>query len=305
MVYLIVLGEGVPRSSPLLSLEEQFQSIKHAIWASYPVGSKPRVLESRPGTLIRPSWRVSYLTHHDQQIMSRVFRQVVDWTIDYYGMNRMDVQDRLNDLELVFKQGGTQHRLVNLIPAWRFDWQFPQVFLDPLTDVVGVIPAGVHHVRVSGIDVCDDKSGASADQTVTLAPGQNAIRVRLPRVPYSHPVFKQYAIYIDGHQERVIDTPSRDGMLYPQTLITNLLGTGAAPIDPADTVRVRWKFLRVTGFAASSTEDDVKSGVFTGNISLQTTVEQEHERTQLPTVERVDILTTVPDGQFTITVGVL
>lgn len=290
----------------MMDLEEQFLSIKHAIWNSYVVGSKVRVLDTRPDTLVRPSWRISYLTHRDQQITPRMYRQIVDWTIEYYGNNRADVMDRLQMLERIFKQGGNNHRLVNLIPAWRFDWQYPQVFVTPQTDVAGTLMVGTtYHIRVSGIDVCDSESAASVEQTIVLGPGENAFKVRIPRVPYSQPLFKQYNVYVDGHKEATVTTPNRNGLLYPEVVVKGLLGTGAAPTDPSDTVRVRWMFLRVTGYASSSREDEVRNGVFTGNVSLQTTIEQEHDRVQAPAIEQIGVTAQLPDGEaFFITVGV-
>jgi len=291
----------VARSTVTLDLDEQFHSVKHAIWNLYPIGSKTRVLEDRPVTLVRPSWRVTYLTHRDEQLTSRRYRQIIDWTIDYYGMNRADVMDRLGAFERSMKQGGPRFRLVNLIPAWRFDWQYPPPVLAPTGD--GNIAPGKYAVRVSAIDICDNESAASVPQDVVVAAPDDAIRVRVLRVPYSSPLFKQFRIYVNGHREAVVDLSGRVGPLYPQVVIRDLLGTGPAPLDPSDTVRVRWQYLRVTGFAASNREDDVNNGVFTGNINLQTTVEQEHDRVQLPTIDYLEVQTEVnTSGSFTIVV---
>lgn len=295
----------MPRSTVTLDLEEQFHSVKHAIWDLYPIGSKARVLEERPGTLVRPSWRVSYLTHHDQQLTSRRYRQVVDWIIDYYGSNRMDVMDKMNAFERSIKQGGKRFRLVNLIPAWRFDWQYPPVAVNPRNDVGGNIAPGTYQVRVSAVDVCDNTSAASVPQAVVIDAPDNAIGVRIPRVPYSSPLFKQYKIFVNGRQEGAVDLPYRVGLLYPEIVIKDLLGTGAAPLDPSNTVRVRWQFLRVTAWASSSREDEIKNGVFTGSITLQTTVEQEHDRVQVPTIGYLEVDTTLNTiERFSITVGV-
>lgn len=292
------------RSTVTLDLEEQFHSVKHAIWDLYPAGSKTRVLEERPSTLIRPSWRISYLTHRDEQLTARRYRQTVDWTIDYYGSNRMDVMDQMNAFERSIKHGGKRFRLVNLIPAWRFNWQYPPVVATPLGS--GNIAPGTYQVRVSAIDICDNESAASVAQAVVVEDPNNAIGLRIPRVPYSSPLFKRFVIYVNGHREGAVDLPFRAGPLYAQTLITDLLGTGPAPLEPSDTVRVRWQFLRVTGYASSSREDEVKNGVFSGNISLQTTVEQEHDRVQVPPVEHLEVETTLNiTDRFTITVGVL
>ena len=289
------------RSTVTIDIEEQFHSLKHAIWSIYPVGSKQRVLEERPNILVRPSWRVTYLTHRDEQLTSRRFRQIVDWTIDYYGSNRADVMDKMNLFERSMKQGGPRFRLINLIPAWRFSWQYPPVSIATSGD--GFLLPGTYEVRVSAIDICDNESAASAAQVITLASTDSAISIRIPRVPYSSPLFKQFKIYVNGHQEASVDLPYRNDLLYPQTVISNLLGTGPAPKEPDDTVRVRWQNLRVTGFAASSREDDITNGVFTGNINLQTTVEQEHDRVQLPAIEHIEAETTVnSDGKFTIVV---
>jgi hypothetical protein len=238
--------------------------------------------------------------------MPRTYRQVVDWVIDYYAMNRADSMDRIGLLERTIKHGGSNYRLVNLIPALRFDWQFPQAGdIQPKTDVAGSVPVGIHHVRVSGIDLCGIESAASVAQDVTLGTGQNAIRVQLQRVPYSRPFFTGYRVYVDGHLEARIPELTNSGPYYPETLIKSLLGTGTAPYDPDSTLRVHWKYLRVTGWAASHREDEVKNGVFTSNISLQTSVEQEHPRVHVPLIEEVSIATTItpPDGAFTITVG--
>lgn len=291
------------RSSVTMDLEEQFHSVKHAIWELYPTGSKMRVLEQRPDILVRPSWRVSYLAHRDEQLTSRRYRQVVDWTIDYYGLTRVDVMDSINTFEKSIKQGGARFRLVNLIPAWRFEWQYPPVVVSSIQVADGNVASATYQVRVGAVDACDNESAASVAQEVVVV--DNAIRVRIPRVPYSSPLFKQFKIYVNGSLEGVVDLPYRQGLLYPQIVIKDLLGTGAAPLEPGATVRVRWQNLRVTGWASSSREDDIKNGVFTGNISLQTTVEQEHDRVQLPTIERVDIDTTLNvSDRFTITVGV-
>jgi hypothetical protein len=51
----------VARSTVTIDLDEQFHSVKHAIWCLYPTTTKVRVLEDRPVTLVRPSWRVSSL----------------------------------------------------------------------------------------------------------------------------------------------------------------------------------------------------------------------------------------------------
>jgi len=291
----------VARSTVTIDIEEQFHSVKHAIWSIYPVGSKQRVLEERPNILVRPSWRVTYLSHRDEQLTSRRFRQIIDWTIDYYGSNRADVMDKLNLFERYMKQGGKRFRLVNLIPAWRFSWQYPPVNVSPT--VGGALAPRTYQVRVSAIDICGNESAASEEQAITLVAPDNAIGVRIPRVPYSSPLFTDFRVYVDGHREASVELPSRSGYLYPQTVISNLLGTGAAPQEPDDTVRVRWQHLRVTGFAASSREDDITNGVFTGNINLQTTVEQEHDRVQLPPIEYIEAATTVNnDGRFIIVV---
>ena len=289
------------RSTVTIDIEEQFHSIKHAIWTLYPVNSKQRVLEERPNILVRPSWRVTYMTHRDEQLTSRRFRQVIDWVIDYYGSNRADVMDKMNLFERSMKQGGKRFRIVNMIPAWRFSWQYPPVSLSP--SVGGALVPATYQVRVSAIDICDNESAASEVQEITLVAPDNAIGVRIPRVPYSSPLFPQFKVYVNGHQEQTVELPRRDGYLYPQAVINNLLGTGPAPKEPSDTVRVRWQHLRVTGFAASSREDDITNGVFTGNITLQTTVEQEHDRVQLPPIEHIEAETTVNnDGMFTIVV---
>jgi hypothetical protein len=294
----------VARSTVTIDLEEQMHSVKHAIWDLYPVGSKTRVLDERPNTLVRPSWRITYLNHRDEQLTSRRYRQIADWTIDYYGMNRADVMDKMNLFERNMKHGGKHHRLVNLIPAWRFDWQYPPVSLSTLND--GSIPPGTYQVRVSAVDICDNESAASAPQEVVIEAPNNAIRVRVPRVPWSSPLFKEFRVYVDEYQQVSVDLPPRGGYLYPQIVIRNLLGSGNAPKEPSDTIRVRWQFLRVTGYAASSREDDIVNGVFTGNISLQTTVEQEHDHIQLPTIEHIEVDTTLNEyDRFTITVGVL
>lgn len=293
----------MPRSTVTLDLDEQFHSVKHAIWEIYPTGSKTRVLESRPNTLVRPSWRVSYLTHRDEQLTSRRYRQVVDWTIDYYGVNRADVMDKMNTFERSLKQGGKHFRFVNLIPAWRFDWQYPEVTLTPSGD--GSLVPGTYQVRVSAIDLCDNESAASIAQAVVLADPNYSIAVRIPRVPYSQPLFKQFKVYVNGHLEATVDLPERyGGAFYPQAVIRDLLGSGPAPLEPGDTVRVRWQFLRVTGYASGSREDDVSNGVFTGNISLQTAVEQEHDRFQVPLIQHIEAETTLNiDDKFTIVVG--
>jgi len=278
--------------------------VKHAIWDLYPVGAKTRVLDERPNVLVRPSWRITYLMQRDEQLTSRRYRQVVDWTIDYYGMNRADVMDKMNLFERSMKHGGKRHRLVNLIPAWRFDWQYPTVSLSALND--GAIPPGTYQVRVSAIDACDNESAASAPQEVVIADPNNAIQVRIPRVPYSSPLFKEFKVYVDGFLQDSVDMPLRDGYLYPQVVIRNLLGSGAAPKEPSDTIRVRWQNLRVTSYAASSREDDILNGVFTGNISLQTTVEQEHDHVQAPVIGHLEVETALNAyDRFTITVGVL
>lgn len=291
------------RSTVTLDLDEQFHSVKHAIWQIYPTGSKTRVLESRPNTLVRPSWRISYLTHRDEQLTSRRYRQVVDWTIDYYGINRADVMDKMNAFERSIKFGGKRFRFVNLIPAWRFDWQYPEVVLTSTGD--GSLAAGSYLVRVSAIDLCDNESAASVAQTVDVVAPDNAIAVRIPRVPYSQPLFKEFRVYVNGHREASVELPERYfGAFYPQAVIRDLLGTGPVPLEPSDTVRVRWQFLRVTGYASGSREDDVNNGVFTGNISLQTSVEQEHDRVQAPLIQYVEAETTLNvTDRFTIVVG--
>jgi hypothetical protein len=224
---------------------------------------------------------------------------VVDWTIDYYGVNRADVMDKMNALERSMKQGGKRFRLVNLIPAWRFDWQYPPVTVAPTAS--GALAPATYSVRVSAIDLFGNESAASIPQDITLVAPDNAIGVRVPRVPYSSPLFKQFNIYVDGHHEASVDLPARDGFLYPQTVISNLLGDGPAPVEPSDTVRVRWQHLRVTSYVASSREDDVNNGVYTGNINLQTTVEQEHDRVQLSPIEHIEAEVTIDtSGKFTI-----
>lgn len=289
------------RSTVTIDIEEQFHSVKHAIWGLYPTGSKQRVLEERPNTLVRPSWRVTYLTHRDEQLTSRRYRQIVDWVIDYYGVNRSDVMDKMNLFERSMKQGGKRFRLVNLIPAWRFSWQYPPISVAPT--VGGTLVPGTYLVRVSAVDICDNESAASESQAITLVAPDNAIGLRIPRVPYSSPLFTDFKVYVNGHQEGAVELPRRNDLLYPQTVISNLLGTGVSPQEPSDTVRVRWQNLRVTGFAASSREDDITNGVFTGSMNLQTTVEQEHDRVQLPAIEHIEAETTVnSDGRFTIVV---
>lgn len=289
------------RSTVTIDLDEQFHSLKHAIWCLYPTTTKVRVLEDRPVTLVRPSWRVSYLNHRNEQITSRRYRQVVDWTIDYFGSNRMDVMDKINAFEMSIKYGGIRFRLVNLIQAWRFDWQYPPVDLESIGG--GALLPGTYQVRVGAVDVAGNESAASVAQSVVIAAPDNAIGFRIPRVPYSQPLFKQFKIYVDGHQEASIAAPARNSFLYPEGLITNLLGNGAAPKEPSDTVRVRWQNLRVTSFAASNREDDINNGVFTGNIDLQTTVEQEHARIQIPAIEHIEAETTLNGSdKFTIVV---
>jgi hypothetical protein len=217
----------------------------------------------------------------------------------------MDVMDKLNAFERSIKQGGKRFRLVNLIPAWRFDWQYPPVAVNPRNVAGGHIVPGTYQVRVSAVDVCDNTSAASVPQVIVLTATDNAIGVRIPRVPYSSPLFKQYKVFVNGRQEGVVDLPYRVGLLYPEIVIKDLLGTGAAPLDPSNTVRVRWQLLRVTGWASSSREDEIKNGVFTGSITLQTTVEQEHDRVQVPTIGYLEVDTTLNTVErFSITVGV-
>jgi hypothetical protein len=293
----------VPRSSVQIDLEEQMHSVKHAIFCLYPTGSKVRIIDQRPNTLVRPSWRISYLTHRNEQLTSRRYRQVIDWTIDYYGVNRIDVMDQIGQFERSLKHGGKRYRLINLIPAERRNWQYPQVYVDPY--VGGSLTPGDYRVRVSAIDLRGAESGASVQQIVTLDASHNAIKVRIPRVPYSQPLFKQFRVFVNEHVEYVLNMPPRSGALYPQVVITDLLAVGAAPLEPSDTIRVAWQYLRVTGFAASSREDDVNNGVFTGNISLQTAVEQENDRIQLPVMEHIEVATQLNTiDNFTITIGV-
>jgi hypothetical protein len=293
----------VARSSVQIDLEEQMHSVRHCIFCMYPTGSKVRILDQRPNTLFRPSWRVSYLTHRNEQLTSRRYRQVVDWTIDYYGVNRIDVMDQIDQFEKNIKHGGKRYRLVNLIPAVRFNWQYPQVYVDP--SVGGSLTPGAYRVRVSAIDLYGTESGASVQQVVTLDAEHNSIKVRIPRVPYSQPLFKQFVVYVNEHEESRANLPQRWTTTYPQTEITNLLATGAAPKEPSDTIRVAWQYLRVTGFAASSREDEINNGVFTGNISLQTAVEQESDRVQVPVMERIEVATQLNYiDNFTITIGV-
>ena len=296
--------EIVVRSTVSPDLEEQFWSVQHAVWSIYSTGNRVRILSERPEKLQRPSWRVRYLTHRTEQQSSRHFRQIADWTLDYYGTDRVDVMDKLDRFERSIMQGGSSHRLVRLIPAWRYLWQFPQITATPVTDVAGTLIAGdTYHVRVSGVDVCGNESAASVEQLVLLPVGTDAINIRIPRIPYSQPLFKNYHVYVDGHREAILPSVEPQGLLYPQVVITGLLGSGAAPLNPSDTVRVRWAFLRVTGFASGIREDDVDNGVFTGNVHLQTTMEAEHDRVQAPAIQHVEALASIPDDSFTITVG--
>jgi hypothetical protein len=215
----------------------------------------------------------------------------------------MDVMDNLNMFERSIRHGGVYHRIVNLIPAWRFNWQYPTIFVDAVPG--GALAPATYQVRVSGIDLCDNESAASAPQDVVVDSTNNAISVRVPRVPYSTPLFKAFCVYVEGHKEGEVPLPPRNGLLYPTALISDLLGTGDPPADPSDTLRVRWKFLRVTGYSSSSREDEIKNGVFTGNISLQTTIEQEHDHWQVPTIGYLQVDTTLNQSdRFTIVVGV-
>jgi hypothetical protein len=247
----------VARSSVQLELEDQMHSVRHAIFCMYPTGSKVRIIDQRPNTLVRPSWRISFLNLHSQQITSRRYRQVVDWTIDYYGVTRMDVMDQLSQFERNIRHGGKRYRLVNLIPAERQNWQYPQVYVDPY--VGGSLTPGDYRVRVSAIDLRGTESGASVEQAVTLDANHNAIKIRIPRVPYSQPLFKQYVVYVNEHEEVRVNLPQRWTGTYAMAEITNLLGTGAAPKEPSDTIRIAWQYLRVTGFASSSREDDINN----------------------------------------------
>jgi len=285
----------------VIDLDDQTRSVNRMLWKLFaPRVALPggfRIELQRTRKLQRPQMRLERTNHRTVNLGSGLYRDDCQFAITYYGLDRMDVDKVIAEIKQFIDNGGTDYSFIDTIPAWRFGWAFPQPLdLAQDTTVVGTIPAGTYQVRISGVDRCGNESAASPNLPVVLAsPGSFFLRV--PRVPWNQPLFRQYKCYVNGHLEATITMPQWG---YPTFSLTHLVGTGVAPKEMTNLDgslnAIRWRFLRVTRFASNVQEDLLNNGMWQGTITLETSIHQPRLRTQDQIIGHVDTVVTVTDN---------
>jgi hypothetical protein len=200
------------------------------------------------------------------------------WSISYYGLDEPDVAAFETTFGRSIESNGLRNKLARRIKGYRFNWQYPQPVVTPKTVVGSALPVAQYEVRVSGIDMCDVESAASAPLLVNVVAPDNALRIRLKRQPSIGDLFKAYRVYVNGHLESTITKPLNQ--LYPTVVIGSLVGTGSAPLAVSENIAIRWRYLRVENYSITTREDEIQDGLFDAFITLETTVYEERERPQ-------------------------
>jgi len=268
----------------ILDLDDQFRSVYRMLWELYlPDQPGLRIEDKRSRQLVRPSMRLEQTIHREVDRGYGIKEDQVQYAITYYGVNRSDCFKAVSKLEHYVEFGGAQYENRYLIQAWKFGWNFPAPL--SVTLVTGTVPAGDHQVRVSGIDVCGNESAASLPTAVTTT-GPQGFDIIIPRVPWNHPLFPSYNVYVDGHLEGNVAMPQWG---YPEITISSLTGTGSPPLEASnpqgDLNAVRWKFLRVYVLASVIREDPVENAVFQSTTTMETSMIQARIQPQDPIME--------------------
>jgi len=274
----------------ILDLDDQFRSVYRMLWELYSqerAQNSLRIEDKRYRQLTRPSIRVEQTINREVDRGNYMKEDQVQYAITYYGTSRSDCLKAVSKLQGYIEYGGEDYKNRYLIQAWKFGWNFPQpVAIEPRAG--GTIPKGDHMVRISGIDECGNESAASLGSLVTLD-GTQGFNVVIPRVPWVHPVFPQYNVYVDGHLEANVLMPTWN---YPSSEIYGLAGTGQSPLEAisgGEQNAVRWKFLRVTQLASTIREDGVENGVFQSTTTLETSMIQARILPQVPIMENLGL----------------
>jgi len=278
----------------ILDLDDQFRSVYRFLWdlfeneraPSSPPSTRPglRIEDKRFRQLTRPSIRLEQTIHREVDRGSGIKEDQVQYAITYYGVDRSDTTKAVSKMAHYLEFGGTDYSNRYLIPAWKFGWNFPQP-VDVELSAGGTVPQGDHQIRVSGIDVCGNESAASLPTVVTVD-GTQEMTIQIARVPWNHPLFPQYNVYVDGHLETNVQMPTWG---YPMATISSLTGTGSPPLEASNPQgglnAVRWKFLRVFTFASTVREDPVENGVFQSTTTMETSMIQARVLPQNPIME--------------------
>jgi hypothetical protein len=283
-----------PPSSPLvgdvtISMEDQVRSVYRLLWVLYADRrfNGLRIEMQRVKQLVRPHMRLEHLSFSSRGYGRGIEQDNSLFAITYYATSRKDAEDVVDIFHNYITNGGADFGSIDLIPAWRFGWNFPQPFVESRAG--GILSAGTYEVRVSGFDICGNESAASKAMSIVLdGTNYNAIYVMIPRVPWAHPLFPSYNVFVNGHLEQAVVMP-RWG--YPNVTFTTLKGTGRPPweaIDQNGNINaVRWKFLRVENFSSSIREDLIENGVFQATITLETSIMQARALPQTGVIENV------------------
>jgi hypothetical protein len=274
-----------------LDLDDQFRSVFRMLWTllSQERTAGLRVEDQRSFKLIRPMMRLEQTISREVDRGNYMKEDQVQYAITYYGTSRADCAKIISLINSYVEFGGEDYENRYLIQAWKFGWNFPAPVSIELR-AGGTVPNGDHTVRISGVDVCGNESAASLSQTVTMGTGNNSFNIVIPRVPWVHPLFPSYFVYVDGHQEISTLMPKWN---YPAAEINGLSGTGHPPLEATtiqgDQNAVRWKFLRVTSLGNVIREDTVENGAFQSTMTLETSMIQARILPQVPIMENLGL----------------
>lgn len=241
-------------------------------------------------------WSVYRINHRTHDYGAGGYSDECQWALTYNGTTRQDVDKVLSAFRNTIENGlgyGDFYR----IAAWRFNWRYIQPDVQPNTvPLISGLPAATYSIRVSGLDVCGNESAASLPVLVTLVAPSNSIRIRVLRAPALSPIFRSYNIYVNNHLEvsGLVQPGISNGQVvggsnsvYAIALLTNLLGTGAAPVE--NPVPVRWRFVRIDTYTDALKEDEEQDGLFNGNVVMETTTFQERDQPQADMVRVLGI----------------
>jgi hypothetical protein len=276
-----------------MNQDDMFRSVYRLLWQLYAAerAAGLRIEDKRSQKLTRPHMRLEQTAEKGRDFGDGLQRKDCQYAITYYGTSRQDCTAVVAKLYSYLKEGGREFDTLDLIPGWRFGWNFPQPYVELRAG--GTIPTGDHIVRISGIDVCGNESAASfALHGVT--DGAQLIHIRIPRVTWNHPLFPSYNVFVDGHLEASVDMPQWG---YPSVDIESLVGTGRVPLEailPSGELRsVRWRHMRVTDYSSVQREDLLENGLFQSTITLGTTFMGTREPLQTGVMENVEFVQTL------------
>lgn len=260
-----------------MDYNDRLLSIRHLLYTTFQdriAQDNMRFLtEGRVVNSQRPIWRIRRINHRTEDLGKAGYRDVDQWSINYWATNRLDADTTLQAFQQAIISGGVGSRHSNRIPGWRFSWQYPQPVVSQLSDVGSLAQGQSYEIRVSGIDLCDNESAASAPLLVPLVAPNNTLSVRILRQPFLAPLFRSYNIYVNGHLLENILHPTTQ--LYPVAMVGSVNPSGKLPLDPSNSVPIRWKFIRVDSYNDATREDDITDGLFNSTITMQTSTYQE------------------------------